>query len=70
MHSSIERQIKRATRKTPLYVPSQLVAVMQTVIKEKTQFQVKEMDTHDVPDWHLIERSPLGSGGRAHSDKT
>lgn len=30
---------------------------MQTAIKEKTQFQVKEMDTHDVLDWHLIERS-------------
>lgn len=30
---------------------------MQTTIKEKTQFQVKEMDTHDVLDWHLIERS-------------
>ena len=55
MHSVIERQLKRATNRDPIYIPSQLVAIVQTANKEKKQFQVKEMDSADVYDWETIE---------------
>lgn len=61
MHSSIERQLTKATNKNALYILSQLVAVIQTANKDKKQFHVKEMDTSDVYDSTVVENNFPGT---------
>lgn len=56
MHSLIEKQLSLETKKTPLYVPSQLFVVAQVAKKTRNPFVVKQMDTDNFLDWKSATR--------------
>lgn len=56
MHSFIEKRLSLATKRTPLYVPSQLVGVAQVAKKTGNPFVVKQMDTENLLDWKSATR--------------